>query len=205
MQKNKVSDNLTKILTYRQLKPSELARLADLPPTTINKYLKRQSIPGLDKAYAIARALNVPLEALMTGHVDETSISFQPVPLLAEMPTSPPPEAAESGRRTVPIPTDRLPDDEGVYFACKVRDESMVMAGLMPGATAVIWYRPVLDNGDIAAVVSRGESFLRYIIFYPNTIVLQPANPVYQPTLIPRADAAALQVIGKVILAITSY
>lgn len=205
MEKNKVFDNLTKILKYRHLRPSDLARLANLPPTTINKYLKRQSIPGLDKAYAIARALNVPLEALITGHFDETAISFEPVPLLPEMPTSAELEQADRGRRTVPIPTNRLPDNEGVYFACEVRDESMVMAGLIPGAIAVVWYRPVLDNGDIAAVINQGESFLRYIIFYPHTIVLQPANPAYQPSLIPREDAAVLKVIGKVILAITPY
>jgi len=205
MEKNKVHENLTKILKFRQLRPSDLARLANLPPTTIDKYLKRQSIPGLDKAYAIACALDVPLEALITGQVSETSTSVRRIPLLAEIPTSSTLDAIAGAGRAVPIPTNQLPDIDGIYFACKVWDESMVMAGLIPGATAVVWVRPVLDNGDVGAVINRGESFLRYVTFYANTIVLQPANPVYQPTLIPRADAAGLQVIGKVILAVTPY
>jgi repressor LexA len=205
MEKNKVRENLIKLLNYRKLRPSDLARLANLPPTTIDKYLKRQSIPGLDKAYAIACALDVPLEALLTGRVSETSTSFQPVPLLAEIPASPTLDVIDGEERTVPIPTNQLPDIDGVYFACKVWDESMVMAGLMPGATAVIWYRAALANGDIGAVVHGGEPLLRYVAFYANTIVFQPANPVYQPVLIPRADAAGLQVIGKVILAVTPY
>ncbi len=205
MLKNKLSNNLSKILRYRQLRPSELARLTDLPPTTINKYLKSQSIPGLDKAYVIARALDVPLEALITGRVDETFVSFEAVPLLAEMPTSPEFEPEAGGRPSVPIPTDQLPDSGGPYFALQVRDESMVMAGLTPGAIAVVRYAAALSDGDIAAAVSAGEGCLRYFYSYPHTIVLQPANPVYPPTIIPRADAAALKLVGKVILAVTSY
>lgn len=205
MEKNKVCENLTKILNDRQLRPSDLARLANLPPTTIDKYLKRQSIPGLDKAYAIACALDVPLEALITGHVSETSTSFQPIPLLAEIPAFPTLDAISGEGRTIPVPTNQLPDIHGEYFACKVWDESMVMAGLMPGATAVVWYRAAVANGDIGAVVNGGEPLLRYVTFYANTIVLQPANPVHQATLIPRADAAGLQVIGKVILAVTAF
>lgn len=205
MLKNKLSNNLSKILRYRQLRPSELARLTDLPPTTINKYLKSQSIPGLDKAYVIARALNVPLEALITGRIDETFVSFEAVPLLAEMPTSPEFGPEGGDRRTVPIPSDQLPDGEGPYFALRVRDESMVMAGLIPGTIAVVRYEAALGDGDIAAVVSEGEGRFRYLFSYPHTIVLQPANPVYAPTIIPRVDAAAVQVIGKVILAVTRY
>jgi SOS-response transcriptional repressor LexA len=205
MLKNKLSDNLSKILRYRQLRPSELARLTDLPPTTINKYLKSQSIPGLDKAYVIARALNVPLEALITGRFDESSVSFEAVPFLAEMPTSPEFGPGTGKRRSVPIPADQLPHNEGPYFAFRVRDESMVMAGLTPGAVAVVRYGGVLDDGDIAAVISEGEGRFRYFFSYAHTIVLQPANPVYAPTIIPRADAAALKVVGKVILAVTPY
>lgn len=205
MEKNKVHENLTKILKNRKLRPSDLARLANLPPTTIDKYLKRKSIPGLDKAYAMACALDVPLEALLTGQISDTSPSFRPVPLLAQIPTSSTPDAIAGEGPTVPIPTSQLPDIAGEYFACEVWDESMVLAGLVPGATAVVWFRPDLENGDVGAVIDQGEPLLRYVFFYPSTIVLQPANPVYQPTLIPRADAAGLRVVGKVVLAVTPY
>ncbi len=176
-----------------------------MPPTTISKYIKRNSVPSVEKAYAIARALDVPLEALVTGRVDETVAPFEPVPLVAQVPDEPLTQAEEFKLGTVPVPLNLLPDREGVWFALKVRDESMIMAGLVPGSVVIVRCQAALKKGDIVAAVWEGEGYLRHILSHRRTIVLQPANPAYPPTIVPQADADALKLVGRVVLAITKF
>lgn len=200
-----VASNILKLLNLRQLRPADLARLAKLPPTTISKYIKRNSVPSVEKAYAIARALGVPLEALVTGRLDETVTTFEPVPLLAQVPDEPLAQAVEFKLGTVTVPLNLLPDREGACFALKVRDESMLMAGLVPGSVVIVRYQAALKKGDIAAAVWEGEGYLRYILSHRRTIVLQSASPAYPPTIVPQADADALKLVGKVVLAISQF
>ncbi len=64
-------ENVQKILSERKISAVQLSQLSGVSPQTISHGILRRSIPQLDNAYKIANALNVPLEYLAFGHVDD--------------------------------------------------------------------------------------------------------------------------------------
>lgn len=67
-------ENLKEEITYQGLLLKEVAAKAGLPPNTISNYLRsNSSIPSVDIAYKIAKALNVSVEYLVTGSNDFSS------------------------------------------------------------------------------------------------------------------------------------
>lgn len=61
-------ENLRDEITYRDIKPKELAALTDVPYHTILCYIsKKNNLPNVENAVKIAKALNVSVEYLVTG------------------------------------------------------------------------------------------------------------------------------------------
>ncbi|MEE9456365.1 MAG: S24 family peptidase [bacterium] len=125
------------------------------------------------------------------------------VPVLGQIPAGPLAEALENREGEVAVPEALLPAARGPYFALRVDGESMICAGVIPGSVAVFRHQPTVKNGQIAAVIWEGEATLKRFYRYPEIIILQPANPAYVPTLIPRSQARGLKIVGRLLLVIT--
>lgn len=199
----KLSRSLKNLLQMRNMRPADLARAAGLYPSAVDKYLKGKNVPSLDRASAIARALDVPIETLLSGNVDETLLRAETVPVLGQIPAGPLAEAIENREGEVAVPEALLPAARGPYFALRVDGESMICAGVVPGSLAIFRQQPTVKNGQIAAVIWEGEATLKRFYRYPEIIILQPANPAYVPTLIPRSQARGLKIVGRLLLVIT--
>lgn len=195
--------NLRKVLNSKGWRQADLARESGLTPGAINDYLKRGSLPNVEIAYKIAGALDVPIEALLTGRADGAFTRSETIPVLGQIPAGPLAEAIENKEDEVAVPEALLPARAGPYFALRVDGESMVCAGVVPGALAVFRHQPTVKNGEIAAVIWEGEATLKRFYRYPEIIILQPANPAYAPTIIPRSHARNLKVVGRLLLVIT--
>jgi repressor LexA len=82
-------------------------------------------------------------------------------------------------------------------FALKVRGDSMIDAGILDGDFAVIQHDAPVPDGTIGAVLVDGDvATLKRVFHRGDTIVLEPANPAYQPIVIPRTQAEAVKIIG---------
>jgi repressor LexA len=81
-------------------------------------------------------------------------------------------------------------------FALKVRGDSMIDVGILDGDFAVIQSGGQVADGHIGAVVVEGEATLKRVRYYADRLELIPENAKYQPIVIPRAQAAGVQVIG---------
>lgn len=195
--------NLRKILNNKGWRQADLARESGLTPGAINDYLKRGSLPNVGIAHKIASALDVPIEALLTGRADDGFTRSEAIPVLGQIPAGPLSEALENREGEVAVPEALLPARAGPYFALRVDGESMICAGVVPGALAIFRQQPTVKNGEIAAVIWGGEATLKRFYRYPEMIILQPANPAYQPTLIPRSQARGLKIVGRLLLVIT--
>lgn len=81
-------------------------------------------------------------------------------------------------------------------FALKVRGDSMIDAGILDGDLAIIQHGGEVLDGQIGAVVLDGEATLKRVRFLADRIELVAANPAYQPRIIPREQAATMQIVG---------
>lgn len=95
------------------------------------------------------------------------------------------------------------PDERGEeYFALRVRGESMLNAGILPGDLVVVKQTDQARSGEIVVALFEDEATVKTFQRKGNNgkIWLMPENPDYQP--IP-GDAA--QIIGKVVTVIRRY
>ena len=81
-------------------------------------------------------------------------------------------------------------------FALKVRGDSMIDAGILDGDFAVIQHDAPVPDGTIGAVMVDGDATLKRVFHRGDTLVLEPANPAYQPIVIPRAQSESTRIIG---------
>ena len=117
------------------------------------------------------------------------------VPLVGEIAAGAPILAEERVEDVLALPRDLVGD--GTLFALRVRGESMVQAGVLPGDTVVVRQQPSVEQGEMCAAMIDGEATVK---FFRRTrsgeIFLDPANEGYEP--IPVASDAVAQILGRV-------
>ena len=83
------------------------------------------------------------------------------------------------------------------YFL-KVEGDSMVNKGILPGDIAMIRPQQVASNGEVVAVMVDGDATLKQFFKERDRILLQPANPNYDPIII-RPGEGEVTIVGKMI------
>ncbi len=86
---------------------------------------------------------------------------------------------------------------EGCYFLT-VEGDSMINRGILPGDRVLIRPQRVADNGEIVAVMVDGDATLKQFFRERDHILLQPANPLYEPIII-RPGQGEVTIVGKMI------
>jgi repressor LexA len=86
---------------------------------------------------------------------------------------------------------------EGCYFLTVVGD-SMINKGIFQGDVVLIRPQQVAENGEIVAVMVDGDATLKQFFRESDHILLQPANPAYEPIII-RPDQGEVTIVGKMI------
>jgi repressor LexA len=123
------------------------------------------------------------------------------VPLVGEIAAGAPVLAEERVEQVYPLPKDLV--GNGTLFMLRVRGESMVQAGLLPGDLVVVRQQPQVEQGEMCAALIDGEATVK---FFRRTrsgkVFLDPANEGYQPIPVP-ADAAGA-ILGKVVAVMRS-
>ena len=86
-------------------------------------------------------------------------------------------------------------------FCLTARGDSMINAGIKNGDVVFIKQRPIVDNGDIAAIIIDGEATLKYWFYYPEKkkLVLNPANQSYEPLVYVGAELDEITCLGKAV------
>jgi repressor LexA len=99
---------------------------------------------------------------------------------------------------------DYLPFDtnglSGEHFALKVRGESMLNAGILPGDLVVVHQQRDARNGEIVVALFEDEATVKTLSKKNGEVWLLPENPDYEPI-----DGTRAQIIGKVVGLIRRY
>lgn len=86
---------------------------------------------------------------------------------------------------------------DGCYFL-RVEGDSMINKGILPGDNVLIRPQQVANNGEIVAVMVDGDATLKLFFRERDRILLQPANPNYEPIVI-LPGQGEVTIVGKMV------
>ncbi|MBM6870158.1 transcriptional repressor LexA [Pseudoflavonifractor phocaeensis] len=89
---------------------------------------------------------------------------------------------------------------EEEYFALRVRGESMLGAGILPGDLVVVHQQTEAHSGQIVVALFEDEATVKTLRRRGGKIWLMPENPDYEPI-----DGTKAQIIGKVVAVVRRY
>ncbi len=145
------------------------------------------------------RAIEVRFDTDTSLHMQPSAT--RPVPLVGEIAAGAPLFAEERVEQIYPLPKDLV--GEGTLFALRVRGESMVEAGVLPGDLIVVRQQPTVEQGEMCAAMIDGEATVK---FFRRTrkgeVFLDPANEAYEPIPVPPEVGGVI--LGKVVAVLRS-
>lgn len=94
-------------------------------------------------------------------------------------------------------------DDVPITISCDFTllcvGDSMTGAGIQDGDVVYIRQQPVVNNGDIAAVLIDGEATLKRFRRVGDTVMLLAENPNFEPMVYNNGEINSVQIIGKAV------
>lgn len=142
----------------------------------------------------LAQILNVSPAYLMGWENQVVRYKTKRVPLLGTIAAGEPILAQEEHHAYMEIDQNTEVD-----FCLKVKGDSMIDARIHNGDIVFIRQQPVVENGEIAAVLIDDEVTLKR--FYKNNsgVILKPENSKYQPKFYTEKDFKDVRILGKAI------
>ena len=158
-------------------------------PSTVHFHLKGLEEAGvIIKAEGKTRAITVAEEQV--SHRDQ-------IPILGNVAAGTPILAQECIEDYLTFSTDGL---SGEHFALRVRGESMLDAGILPGDLVVVHRQQDAHNGEIVVALFENEATVKTLSRRDGHVWLLPANPDYEPI-----DGDGAEIIGKVVAVVRRY
>ena len=90
--------------------------------------------------------------------------------------------------------------EEDCHFALRVRGESMLNAGILPGDLAVVRRQQTARSGDIVVALLEDEATVKRLSLRNGQVWLLPENDDYEPI-----DGNEAVVLGKVVAVVRTY
>ena len=159
-------------------------------PSTVHFHMK-----GLENAGAITRAAGKTRAMTLTDERDGGR--RDKIPLVGNVAAGSPILAEECVEEYLTYDTDGL---VGEHFALKVRGESMLYAGILPGDLVIVHQQQNFRNGDIVVALFEDEATVKTYKMDKGHLWLMPENPDYEPI-----DGEGCSLLGKVVAVIRRY
>ncbi len=166
-------------------------------PSTVHFHMRGLEEAGvIVKAEGKTRAISLPGVSL-GGVAEEAEPRADRVPILGNVAAGSPILAQECIEDYLTFDTDGL---EGEHFALKVRGESMLNAGILPGDLVVVHRQQDAHNGEIVVALFEDEATVKTLSRRDGHTWLLPENPEYQPI-----DGDGAEIIGRVVAVVRRY
>ena len=121
-------------------------------------------------------------------------VSAPGIPILGRVAAGQPILAEENHEGTIE-PLEMFGDPKGL-FALKVRGDSMVEAGILPGDFVIVHHQERANSGEIVVALVGDEATVKYYRPKEDSVELVPANPKYEPIVV--AEESDFRIIGTV-------
>lgn len=94
---------------------------------------------------------------------------------------------------------DDIDFDIDCDFSLECQGDSMINARILDGDIVYIKQMPMVNNGEIAAVMVDNEVTLKRVFLSNNKLVLQPENPQYSPMVYVNEELNNIRILGKAV------
>jgi repressor LexA len=131
----------------------------------------------------------------LPGHDRHAAAGFQLIPMLGRVQAGVLTTAVEELEGWVPVQSRRARADDSL-FALRVRGESMLGAGILPGDIVIVSKDAPVANGDIVVALVDDEATVKRLRRAAGRVELHPENPAFD-VIVRRAQDVLL--LGKVI------
>lgn len=192
----------------------DVAKLVGVSEATISRY-ESGNIKNMrrDRIEKYAKALKVSPSDFLDINDDESldssdfseliekydnikPIKLRRFPMLGEIACGEPIFANEDKEHYIMADMDINAD-----FCLTAKGDSMVNARIYEGDIVFIKAMPIVENGDIAAVIIDDEATLKRVYYYPDDNMLQlvAENPKYKPLIYQGPELDTIRIIGKAV------
>lgn len=205
-----IGDRIKMLRLDWKLTQAALASCISRSVDEIQSWEYGRTTPDLDAIEELAKVFDVTKEQLIADDLELlASLRFRHLygkdirrilkkrfPMLGEIACGQPIFANEEYDAFVDASADIDAD-----FCLTARGDSMRNTGIKNGDIVFIKQRPIVDNGEIAAVIIDGEATLKYWFYYPEKqkLVLNPANPNYEPLVYVGTELDEITCLGKAV------
>lgn len=216
MKTTNTSERLKAIMSERGLRQVDILNAAKpfcaeygvkLEKNDLSQYVNGKVEPGQEKLTILGLALNVS-EAWLMGYDVPVSREvgipvasnimpmpeMRKIPLMGTIACGDPILAEENAEEYIEIPKHIKAD-----FALVCKGDSMINARIYDGDVVYVRQQDMVDNGQIAAVLIDGEATLKRVKIYPDRIILEPENPMYDPFVYRGEEMNNVRILGKAV------
>lgn len=166
-------------------------------PSTVHFHMKGLEEAGvIVKAEGKTRAISLP-GVSKSPVAEELDSRANQVPVLGNVAAGSPILAQECIEDYLTFDTQGL---SGEHFALRVRGESMLNAGILPGDLVVVHRQSEARNGEIVVALFEDEATVKTLQCRDGHIWLLPENPDYEPI-----DGTHAEIIGRVVAVVRRY
>lgn len=213
MMKNFAS-RLIQQMQQQQISQAELCEETGISRSTMSQYCSGAFRPKEQKLRLIAKALSVS-EAWLLGYEKERTepeislddfpnlcpVHLKRFPLLGEIACGEPIFAIEEKDNYLMADADIRAD-----FCLIARGDSMIGARIYDGDAVFIRSQPIVENGEIAAVIIDDEATLKRVYYDPRHARLQlvAENPAYAPLVYVGSELENVRILGKAVAFMSS-
>ncbi len=166
-------------------------------PSTVHFHLKGLEEAGIIvKSAGKTRAISLPGRAVGEDLDGKTNR----VPVVGNVAAGSPILAEECIEEYLAFDTDGL---EGEHFALRVRGESMIRAGILPGDLVVVHRQENFHNHEIVVALFEDEATVKTLLRKDGVTWLLPENDdteTYRPI-----DGTHAELLGKVVAVVRRY
>jgi len=192
----------------KDLTQTEFGELFGIVKSTVSSYERGNSSPDDDIKKEICKYFNVSMDYLVgASNVPNPSTDFSGIkglfpitrkhfPLLGEIACGEPIFADEDHETYVEASADIKAD-----FCLTAKGDSMIGARIQDGDVVFIREMPMVNNGEIAAVIIDNEATLKRVYYYPDKakLVLNPENPAFEPLVYIGEELNTIRILGKAV------
>lgn len=200
----RVGDKIKSLRKAKGLTQTELGEKVGVKKNAVSKWEcgRVEDIPT-SMIKALANLFDVPPSYLID---DDTALNIfnipniQPmpetkkVPLLGSIACGAPVLAEEHIEGYVEVPSHIHAD-----FTLRCKGDSMINARIFDGDIVYIRQQEEVNSGEIAAVLIDDEATLKRVKLHPDRIILEPANPLYDPLVFRGEEMNNVRILGKAV------
>lgn len=194
---------LRELRTKHNISQQKLADKLNVSRSTVAMWENNLSQPDNDKIVAIANLFNVSTDYLLGQEKKSPDISelpnfvpftqFKQIPILGTIACGEPILAEENIDGYTTVEKEHHAD-----FALRCKGDSMAPK-FLDGDLVLVRQQPMVENGQIAAVLIGNEATLKHIYITKHDIMLVADNPQYPPKIFAGEDMNSVRILGLAI------